>query len=163
MELVNVFDYEILARTLMEPAAWNYYQSGSDDEVTLRANRAAFERIRLRPRMLVDVTVFDMRATALGTPINMPILIAPIAFHSFAHPEGECATARAAGRADTLMVASSSSTRSLDDIARAASGPLWFQLYVFRSQKFGGIGPSSHSRCLSCACHHGGCSTLGTH
>ncbi len=130
MEPVNVFDYEALAQARMEPSAWNYYQSGSDDEVTLRANRTAFERIRLRPRMLVNVSVCDMRTTVLGTSVSMPILIAPTAFHSLAHSEGECATAWAAGRADTLMVASTSSTRSLEGIAREASGPLWFQLYV---------------------------------
>ena len=130
MEPANVFDYETLAQAHMEPAAWSYYSSGSDDEVTLHANRTAFERIRLRPRMLVDASTCDMRTTVLGTPISMPILIAPTAFHCLAHPEGECATARAAGRADTLMVASTSSTRSLEDIAREASAPLWFQLYV---------------------------------
>jgi len=130
MEPVNVFDYEVLAQARMEPAAWSYYSSGSDDEVTLRANRTALERIRLRPRMLVDASTCDLRTTVLGTPIRMPILIAPTAFHCLAHPEGECATARAAGRAGTLMVASTSSTRSLEDIAREASAPLWFQLYV---------------------------------
>src|SRR6266446_8642595 len=122
MEPVNVFDYEVLAQARMEPAAWSYYSSGSDDEVTLRANRTALERIRLRPRMLVDACTRDLRTTVLGTPIHMPLLIAPTAFHCLAHPEGECATARAAGRAGTLMVASTSSTRSLEDIARAASG-----------------------------------------
>jgi isopentenyl diphosphate isomerase/L-lactate dehydrogenase-like FMN-dependent dehydrogenase len=130
VEAVNVFDYEILAQAHMEPGAWNYYQSGSDDEVTLRANRTAFEHIQLRPRMLVDVRYCDMRTTLLGTPVSMPILIAPTAFHCLAHPEGECATARAASRSGTLMVASTSSTRSLEDIARAASGPFWFQLYI---------------------------------
>ncbi len=130
MEPVNVFDYENLAQVSMERSAWNYYQSGSDDEVTLRANRAAFERILLRPRMLMDVRACDMRTTVLGTPVSMPILIAPTAFHCLAHPEGECATARAACKAGALMVVSTSSTRSLEDIAREASGLLWFQLYV---------------------------------
>lgn len=129
MEPINVFDYETLAEARIEPSAWNYYQGGSDDEVTLRANRSAFERIRLRPRMLVDVSVCDARTTVLGTPVSMPILIAPTAFHSLAYLEGECETARGAGNAGTLMVASTSSTRSLEEIARAASGPLWFQLY----------------------------------
>lgn len=130
MEPINVFDYEALAQAYVEPAAWNYYQSGSDDEVTLRANRTAFERIRLRPRVLVDVQICDMRTAVLSTPISMPIMIAPTAFHRFAHPEGECATAQGAGNAGALMVVSTSSTYSLEDIARAASGPLWFQLYV---------------------------------
>jgi isopentenyl diphosphate isomerase/L-lactate dehydrogenase-like FMN-dependent dehydrogenase len=130
VEQVNVFDYERQARACMEPGAWNYYQDGANDGVTLHANRSSFDRIRLRPRVLVDVHHCDMRTTVQGISISMPILIAPTAFHCLAHPEGECATARAAGKAATLMVASSSSTRSLEDIAREASGPLWFQLYV---------------------------------
>jgi 4-hydroxymandelate oxidase len=130
LEPINVFEYETLAKACMETSAWNYYQDGANDGVTLRANRTAFERIQLRPRMLVDVSTCDVRTTVLGTPISMPILIAPTAFHGLAHPEGECATAHAAGRSATVMVASSSSTRSLEDIAREASSSLWFQLYV---------------------------------
>src|SRR5258708_5228987 len=119
----------------MNPALWDFYQCGSDDEVTLRANRTAFERIRLRPRVLVDVSAgaLNMRTTVLGTPVSMPILVAPTALHSMAHPEGECATAQGAGMANTLMVASTTATRSIEEIARAATGPLWFQLYVYPS------------------------------
>jgi isopentenyl diphosphate isomerase/L-lactate dehydrogenase-like FMN-dependent dehydrogenase len=132
---VNVFEYEALAQAKMNPAFWDFYQGGSDDEVTLRANRTAFERIRLRPRVLVDVSAgaLNMRTTVLGTPVNMPVLVAPMAMHSMAHPEGECATAQGAGMANTLMVASTTATRSIEEIAQAASGPLWFQLYVYPS------------------------------
>ena len=138
MEPVNVFEYEALAQAKMDPAHWDYIQGGSDDEVTLRANRAAFERIQLRPRVLVDVrtSVIEMRTSVLGMPISMPIMVAPMAMHCLAHPEGECATAQAAGRANTLMVASTTATRSLEEIAQAASGPLWFQLYVYPSLQF---------------------------
>lgn len=132
--LINIFDYERLAEARLDQATWHYYAGGSDDEVTLRANREAFERIRLRPRMLVDVSSCDTRTTALEAPISLPVLIAPTAFHTLADPAGECATAQAAGEAGTLMVVSSSSTRSLEEIARAACGPLWFQLYVFERQ-----------------------------
>jgi isopentenyl diphosphate isomerase/L-lactate dehydrogenase-like FMN-dependent dehydrogenase len=132
---VNVFDYEIQAKACLEPSIWNYYQDGANDGITLRANRSAFERIQLRPRILVDVRLCDMHTTVQGISISMPILIAPTAFHCLAHPEGECATAHAAGRAGTVMVASSSSTRSLEDIARETSGPLWFQLYVSNRKK----------------------------
>ncbi len=131
MSLVNVFAYEALAQARMEPSAWDFYQSGSDDEVTLRGNRAAFEAIRLRPRMLVDVETCEMRRMVLGTPVSMPILVAPTGYHRLAHPEGECETARGVGHANTLMVASTSATRSLEEIAQAASGPLWFQLYAY--------------------------------
>ena len=135
MEPVNVFEYEALAQAKMNPAFWDFYQGGSDDEVTLRANRTAFERIRLRPRVLVDVSAgaLNMRTTVLDTPVSMPILVAPTALHSMAHPEGECATAQGAGMANTLMIASTTATRSIEEIAQAASGPLWFQLYVYPS------------------------------
>jgi len=133
MKPINLFDYEALARQRIEPANWDFYQGGSDDEVTLRANRTAFERIRLRPRVLVDVSMIDMQTTVLGTPISMPIMVAPTATHRAAHPEGELATVRGVGAARTLMVASTVATTSLEDImvaGRAMECPLWFQLYV---------------------------------
>jgi len=133
VEPVNVFDYEAIAQAKMEPALWDFYQGGSDDEVTMRDCRAAFERIKVRPRVLVDISAIDMRTTVLGIPISMPMLIAPTALQCIAHPEGECATAQAAGRADTLMIASTVATRTLEEIAQEASGPLWFQLYVYPS------------------------------
>jgi 4-hydroxymandelate oxidase len=135
MELVNVFDYEKLAQTRLAPPLWDFFSGGSDDEVTMRECRAAFERIKLRPRVLVDVSEIDMRCTVLDTPVSMPLLIAPMASHCIAHPDGECATAQAAGRADTLMIASTVATRTIEEIAGAASGPLWFQLYAYPTLK----------------------------
>jgi isopentenyl diphosphate isomerase/L-lactate dehydrogenase-like FMN-dependent dehydrogenase len=135
LELVNVFDYEKLAQTRIAPPLWDFFQGGSDDEVTLRECRAAFERIKLRPRVLVDISAIDMRCSVLGTPVSMPLLIAPMASHCVAHPDGECATAQAAGRAGTLMIASTVATRTIEEIAEAASGPLWFQLYAYPTLK----------------------------
>ena len=131
MKPVNVFDYETLAMERLDVPAWDFYNGGSEDEVTLRANRSAFERIRLRPRVLVNVSACDLQTSVLGDRISMPVLIAPVAGHGMAHPNGECATARAAGEMGTLMVVSTDSTLSLEDIAQAASGPLWFQLYIY--------------------------------
>jgi len=131
VEPINISEYEALARARMETVEWDFYAGGSDDEVTLRTTRAAFERIRLRPRVLVDVSACDLRTTVLGTRVSMPILVAPMAFHGLAHPEGECETARAAGESGTLMVTSTTSNRSLEEIAAAAGGPLWFQLYTY--------------------------------
>lgn len=133
MEPINVFEYEALAQAKMDQAFWDFYQGGSDDEITLRASRTAFEHIWLRPRVLVDVSTIGMHTTLLGTPVSMPIVVAPMALHCLAHPEGECATAQGAGMARTLMVAGTTATRSLEEIAQAASGPLWFQLYVYPS------------------------------
>ncbi len=132
MEPVNISEYEALAQARMEPGAWDFFQGGSDDEVTLRECRTALERIRLRPRMLVDTSKLDVSTTVLSTPVSMPVLVAPTAHHCLAHPEGECATAQGAGMARTLMIASTFSTRSIEEIAAAASGPLWFQMYSYR-------------------------------
>ena len=131
MAPVNVFEYEALAQARMAPDAWAFYSSGAWDEVTLRDNRAAFDRIWLRPRVLVDVSTIDMQTTVLGIPVSMPVLVAPTSLHCLAQPEGECITAQAVGRANTIMIASMDATRTLEDIAQAASGPLWFQLYMF--------------------------------
>jgi isopentenyl diphosphate isomerase/L-lactate dehydrogenase-like FMN-dependent dehydrogenase len=137
MDPINLFDYEALAEQRMAHVrwAWDYYQGGSEDEVSLRANRAAFERLRLRPRVLVDVSTCDLRTSVLGIPVSMPILVAPTAGHGLAHPEAECATARAVHHAGTLMVVSSRSTRSLEEIAQAGEAPRWFQLYVDSSRQ----------------------------
>ena len=133
MEPINVFEYEMLAKERMNPVYWDFYAGGSDDEVTMRANQADFARIRLRPRTLVDVTQCDTSTSVLGRPIRMPILVAPTSLHCLAHPQGECATAQGAGKAGTLMIASTDATRPLEEIARAANGPLWFQLYIYHS------------------------------
>ncbi len=132
MQPINLLDYEALAGQRMAhiPWAWDYYQGGSEDEVSLRANRIAFEQLRLRPRMLVDVSTCDLRTSVLGTSVSMPILVAPTAAHGLAHPDAECATARAVQQAGTLMVVSTQSTRSLEEIAQAGLGPRWFQLYI---------------------------------
>ncbi|HEU4784288.1 MAG TPA: alpha-hydroxy acid oxidase [Ktedonobacterales bacterium] len=135
MRPVNLFEYEALARGRLHPAVWDYFSGGANDEVTLRENRAAFERIQIRPRVLVDVSQISMATTLLGTPVAMPICVAPSAMHSAACADGECATARAAGALGALMAASTESTRTLEEIAQAATGPLWFQLYISGSAR----------------------------
>src|SRR5271165_4632884 len=130
MRPINVFEYEELARDRLHPALWDFYSAGANDEVTLRENRAAFERLLLRPRLLVDVSHIDLRTTLLGRPVAMPIGVAPAGPpHGAAREVGECATAEAAGAVDALMIARTESTRSMEEIAAAATGPLWFQLY----------------------------------
>lgn len=139
VELINLSDYEMLAEERMEPVYWDFYAGGSDDEVTVRANQTDFARIRLRPRVLVDVSACDTTTSVLGQQVSMPILVAPTALHCMAHPEGECATVRGASAAGTLMIASTVATRTMEDIASAAgSGPLWFQLYVYPSLQVAG-------------------------
>lgn len=130
MEPINIHEYEKLAQSRIHPTAWDFYAGGSDDELTLRENRTAFEHIRLRPRVLVDVSNCDVRTKVLDIPLQMPIMVAPTSGHGMAHTEAECATARAAGASGTLMIVSSDATRSMEEIAHEATGPLWFQLYI---------------------------------
>jgi len=118
----------------MEPTAWDYYAGASGDERTLADNVDAFGRIKLVPRVLVDVSRVDTSLTALGERLSMPIMLAPTAFNKLAHAEGEAAAARAAAGAGTLMVASTLATCTLEEIAAAAPGPRWFQLYVYKDR-----------------------------
>jgi 4-hydroxymandelate oxidase len=131
---INLRDIEALARERMEPAAFDYYAGAAGDERTLAENVRAFDSVMLRPRVLVDVSAIDTATSVLGTPISMPLGLAPTAFNRLAHPDGELAAARAAGAARTLMIVSTIATYSLEEIATAATGPLWFQLYVYRDR-----------------------------
>jgi len=134
---VNVWDYEQLAAEKLDANAHAYFAGGSGDEVTLRDNLAAFERRKLRPRVLVDVSSISTATTILGTKIALPILLAPLALQRMAHPEGELATARAAAAAGTIMCLSTAATVRPAEVAAVAPGAArWFQVYVFadRSQ-----------------------------
>lgn len=128
----TVDDLEVRAREVLPRAVYDYYAGGADDESTVSANRAAWGEIRFRPRVLVDVGEPDPSVELLGRRLPSPVAVAPTAFHRLAHPEGERATAR--GAAGRLLIASSLSTVPIDEIAAAASGPVWLQLYVFRDR-----------------------------
>ncbi len=115
--------------------ALEYYQSGALDEITLRENRLAINRYRLRPRMLVDVSQRDLATKLLGQTLNVPILIAPMAFQCLANSEGEIATAKAAAISNVVMVLSTLSTKSLEAVAaQRQNTPQWFQLYIHRDR-----------------------------
>jgi 4-hydroxymandelate oxidase len=129
MRPVNVWDYERLAAEKLDANALAYFAGGAGDEVTLRDNVAAFERRKLRPRVLVDVGEVSTATTVLGTEIALPVLIAPLAMQRMAHPDGEEATARAAAAAGTIMCLSSAATCAP---AELTSGHRWFQVYVWR-------------------------------
>ena len=126
---INLYDYEARAQQVLPHDYWDFIAGGSKDELTTRRNRSAFDALSLRPRFLRDVTERKLATTVLGTPISFPVMICPAGGHKIAHPEGECATARGAGMSNTLMMLSTSSHSSMEDVAKAASGPLWFQLY----------------------------------
>lgn len=133
---LNVADFERLAEAALEPGAFGYFAGGAGDEHCLRENVAAWRRLRLRPRVLVDVGDATPATTVLGTPVSMPLLVAPTAFHRMVHPDGEPATARAAAAAGTIMCLSTLATCGPAEVAAAAPGaPRWFQLYVFRERQ----------------------------
>lgn len=136
--LVCLSDFEPAAQRRMSHSAWEYCSSGVADEVTLRWNREAYDRLRLHPRVLVDVSSIDTRVSLLGQQLPHPILLAPAADQRMVHPEGEVAAARGAGDSGTIFVLSSFTNTAVEEVARGASGPLWFQLYVQRDRGFTG-------------------------
>ena len=134
MSLLTVADYEALARERLPREHYDYYAGGAGDEVTIGANRRAFDAIALHPRVLVNVARVDTSVRVLDTELPLPVLLAPTAFNRLAHPDGEEAAARGAARAGTVMVASTFSTCSVEAIAAAATAPLWMQVYIFKDR-----------------------------
>ncbi|MFB3112022.1 MAG: alpha-hydroxy acid oxidase [Gemmatimonadales bacterium] len=134
MEPVNISEFEGLARERMTQQAFDYVAGGADDEVSLRENRAAFERLALLPRVLIDVSTVDTSTRVLGENISFPVLVAPTAFQTLAHADGELATARGTSAAGTVMIVSTMASHRLEDIAAAAPGAKWFQLYCHKER-----------------------------
>lgn len=132
---LNVMDFERIARERLSESAWGYYVSGANDEHTLRANQAAFTRIALYYRVLVDVSRRSLATRLLSHDLSMPLVVAPTAFHKLAHPAGELATVRAAGQLGTLMILSTLSTTPVEQVVAQATGPVWFQLYVYKDRE----------------------------
>lgn len=135
-EPICLADFEPLAKAKMSAMAWEYVTAGAGDELTVQWNKEAYQRIRLKPRVLVDVSKLDTRVTLFGQEHAFPILLAPTAAQKLTHAEGELATARGAGAAGTAMVLSSFSNTSLEDVAAVAKSPLWFQLYAQTDRGF---------------------------
>jgi 4-hydroxymandelate oxidase len=146
MNLLSLREFEAEARRRLDPAVYDFFVGGADDEVTVRANEAAFGAISLVPRVLRGAGQPKIDATLLGCRTSMPIVISPTAFHRLAHADGERATARASVRAGTIMIVSMASTVAIEDVAAAARDVapcdegagasdcnrpgLWFQLYI---------------------------------
>ena len=129
-------DYEPHARERMGENAWSFIATGTADELTLRANREAFEALKLESRALAEMSGAHTRLTLFGDSYEHPILLAPVAFHRLVHPDGELATAFGASAIRAGMVVSTSASVSLEHIARQASSPLWFQLYLQHDRTF---------------------------
>jgi 4-hydroxymandelate oxidase len=131
----TISDFERRAAELLPPGAHGYYAGGAGDEITLRDNVAAWRRLALRPRVMVDCAERDPSTTVLGRPHAHPLIVAPTAFHGLATPDGEAATARGAAATDTVFCLSTlSSTGVIDLAARAPEARRWFQLYVLKDR-----------------------------
>ena len=132
-DMLNVVDFEALARTSLPPAHWGYLASGVDDNLTLQANIAAYKDIQLRPRRLVDVSMIDTSVELFGQRFASPIFICPVGGHRMFHADGEVATARAAKTRNVLQMLSSMTSIRVEDVIAARGGGLWYQLYMPQS------------------------------
>ena len=136
LDVLNIFDLERLAKERLPVLAYDYYRSGAWDETTLKANREAYEKLKIHYKILVDVEKRDLSTTIFGQHIDFPILVAPTAFHKLAHPDGELATGRAAVKAKTIMTLSSLSTTTIEEVAEATNKTFWFQLYINKQREY---------------------------
>lgn len=132
--IVSIRDYERLAPTRMSAASYEFIAGGAGDDQTVYWNQAALQRIVLRPKVGVDVLKIDTRIQLLGKSLPHPIMLSPTSEHGRLNPEGEKATARGAGAADAVMMVSTFATEKIEDIAKAASWPLWHTTYLFKDR-----------------------------
>ncbi|RKE23360.1 alpha-hydroxy acid oxidase [Streptomyces sp. TLI_171] len=130
--VLRLDDYRVLAHRRLPSEVTDFIEGGAGGERTLAANRRAFDRVVLRPRVLVDVSAVDTTTELLGARLATPIGVAPTAYHRLAHPDGESATARGASAAGALYVVSVFASRTLEEIAALSTAPRWLQLYWLR-------------------------------
>ena len=128
-EAITLDDFEALARERVPHMTYEFMAGGAADEATLRWNREAYERIRLRPRMLTGVSTVDTSIDILGESLAFPILLAPVAYQRLMYEEGEIAAARGAAQAGATFVMSTASTCAIEEIA-ATGARLWLQIYL---------------------------------
>lgn len=128
-ELLTLDDFERAARERIPPTVYEFLAGGAADEATLRWNHESYERIRLRPRVLTDVTSIDTRINLLGIEHRIPLLLAPVAYQRLVHTDGEAGSARGAAASGVTFVMSTASNCAVEEIA-ATGASIWLQLYV---------------------------------
>jgi len=128
-EVINVFEMEAVARERIPPAHMGYLNTGVDSDLTLRANRAGFDRYQIRPRRLVDVSETDTTVNILGAQADSPIFLCPVGSQGAYHAEAELGTARAAAAKNHHMALSTVASTPIEDVINARGGPIWYQLY----------------------------------
>lgn len=129
-DILSIMDLDEAAKAVLPPAHYGYLASGVDDDITLRANREAFQKITVRPRRLVDIRKVDTRVELFGKEWSLPLLLAPCGSQKAFHPEGEVAAARGANSRHVLQILSSITSSPIEDVAAAAGGTIWYQLYA---------------------------------
>lgn len=132
---VNVADIQAMAKAKLPRATFDYITTGSADQITLRENVAAYQRLRVYPPLMRGVSDADLSTTVLGQKLKLPVMLAPVAAQRMYHTQGGLAAARAAATAGTVYGVSSSVGHSVEEIASSSSGPKWFQLYVPKDRK----------------------------
>ncbi len=130
----NIDDLRLLAKRRLPGGVFDYFDGAAEDEICKAQNSAAFANIELRPRVLIDVSEIDTSTTILGQPVPFPIALSPTGFTRIGHPHGELAVARVAGALGLPYTLSTLGTRSIEEVAAVATGPLWYQLYVWRDR-----------------------------
>lgn len=133
-QALNIVELRRLARRRLPRGVFGYIDGGAEDEVTLRANTAAYRRRWFAARVLRDMSAVDTGVTLLGQRLPIPLVLAPTGFTRIADPQGELAVARAAARAGLPYCLSTMSTRSIEEVAAVTGGTLWFQLYLQRDR-----------------------------
>lgn len=134
MRPVNLQAYEALAAERLPRMVYDYYAGGANDEILLRESRSAWDALRIRYRVLRDVSQRDLSVSLNGHRLEWPVIVAPMAFQQMATAAGEVATARATAAAGSGMILSTLSNRTIEDVRAASSGLLWFQLYIYRDR-----------------------------
>lgn len=133
--LINLHGFEEVAQRYLPPNAWAYYSSGADDEISKRNNARAYQKVALRPRILKKVPHVDTKTSILGHSVSLPVYMSPVGLAKFAHPDGECALAAAAGKEGLAQVLANGSSMPVERVAQSRVSPdqpLFFQLYVNR-------------------------------
>lgn len=136
IKICNSNDYQLVARNILSKALYEYLASGTDDEQTLSENESAFKYWYLRPRVMRPVGAVSTATELFGQRLSMPIFISPAGVHALCDEEGECASARACGKAGTLFGLSQHATRSIEQVAEATQGRtnLWYQSYILNDR-----------------------------
>lgn len=136
--LINLQDFEDVAQRQLPPNAWAYYSSGADDEISKRQAQRAYQKVYLRPRILQSIPSVDTSTTILSHATSLPVYMSPVGIAKLAHPEGERALARAAGKEGLIQVLANGASTPIEGVMESRARPdqpVFFQLYVNREIK----------------------------